>query len=260
MEQKGEHQTMGGKASLSKIHHISTGDEGFDHVLSGGLVAGKVLLLGGFAGVGKTRKLLAIADYIAKTQGKVIYASGEESADDVNMAAASLGLKNDQVIILGNQYWIEPVLELAKKVNAFLVIWDSGQKFASKSASGMPGSQSQCKAIGKEIKEYCGGKTKTCGIVVNQMSSTGDLKGGTELEHHCDTVAVLAFAKPDDADAPLGIDDLRLLVGSKNRVGKENLKSYFKMNDEGRLELVPPRSKIEVRGGKYRRDDEDDAA
>jgi len=139
MEQKGEHQTMGGKASLSKIHHISTGDEGFDHVLSGGLVAGKVLLLGGFAGVGKTRKLLAIADYIAKTQGKVIYASGEESADDVNMAAASLGLKNDQVIILGNQYWIEPVLELAKKVNAFLVIWDSGQKFASKSASGMPG-------------------------------------------------------------------------------------------------------------------------
>jgi DNA repair protein RadA/Sms len=258
-EQKGEHTTLGGKGTVSKVPRFSTGMKGFDDVLGGGLIAGKVVLLGGFEGAGKSRSLLTIADYIAKTQGKVIYSSGEESVEDVNMMAASLGIVNNNVIVLGNQMLVEPVLDLAKKVKAFLVIWDSAQRHASARSSGEAGSIAQCKMIGKLIKDHCG-HTKTCSIIVNQMSNEGDLKGGTELRHHCDTIMVLAFAKPDDPDAPLDETDVRLLVNSKNRGGRENLKSYFKMNDEGRLELLAPRSKLVGSSGKYRRNEDDDAA
>lgn len=257
-DQKGGFATLGGKAAAGKYHYHSTGEPGLDKVMGGGLVAGKSVLLGGFAGTGKTRLLLTVADYIAKTKGRVIYASGEESEDDLNMTASQLGLTNDQVTVMGNQLMLEKVLDFAKKINAFLVIYDSAQKFMCSTSSGNPGSLAQCKGIGEAIKFYCG-KTKTCAIIVNQMSKDGDLKGGTELEHHCDTVMVLAYAKPDDTDAPQG-EDVRLLVNSKNRVGKENVKSYYKMNDEGRLELLPPRSALDLRAGKYRRGDEDDDA
>lgn len=259
-EQRGTVTTLGGKAAAGRHHYLSTGQPGLDYVMGGGLVAGKVALLGGFPGAGKTRLLLTVADFVAKTKGKVIYASGEESEDDVNMAASQLGLTNDQVIVMGNQLILEKVLDFAKKINAFLVIYDSAQKFMSNTSSGNPGSGPQCKAIGEAIKRFCG-MTKTCAIIVNQMSKEGDLKGGTELEHHCDTIMVLAYAKDDDTEKPVDEEDVRLLVNSKNRVGKENLKSYFKMNDEGRLELLQPRSKLVMRAGKYRRDDEgDDAA
>ena len=243
-EQKGQFATLGGGRVKSGWQYISTGQEGFDKVLGGGLVAGKVALLGGYPGAGKTRLLLTVADYMAKTQGFVIYASGEESEDDVNGAAASLGLVNDRVTVMGNQASVEKVLEYAKKVHAFLVIWDSAQKFMSNEASGSPGSISQCKAIGTVIKNYVG-KTKTCSIIVNQMKTDGDLKGGTELEHHCDTIMVLAFPKEDDTDAP-DVPQVRILANSKNRVGPENIKTYWRMSEEGRLENVPPRTKLIV--------------
>jgi DNA repair protein RadA/Sms len=263
---QGNLTTMGGSKHKSAYVYLSTGNPGFDHVLGGGFVAGRVVLLGGFAGTGKTRALLGIADYIAKTQGVVIYASGEESTDDIAGVCAQLGLVNDRVVLLGSQQSVEKVLELAKKMKAFLVIYDSAQKFASDYSAGTPGSGAQCKAVGEAIKTHCG-QTKTCAVVVNQMSGQGDLKGGTELEHHCDTIMILAYPKEDDESAPTA-EGIRVLAGSKNRVGEENQNAYFRMRGKeeenpGTLEHVPARSRliVEPGRGKYRKksDDEDDS-
>jgi predicted ATP-dependent serine protease len=234
----------------SSSQRISTGLTGFDYVMNGGLLAGKVVLLGGFAGTGKTTMNLSIADHIAKTQGRVIYATGEEGASDINAMADNLGLINDRVVVLGNQSCVEDVITEAKKVRAFLIFFDSAQEFVSERASGSSGSQAQCKAIGKVIKDYCS-RSKTCAIVVNQMSGQGDLKGGTELEHKFDTVNILAYPKEDDEDAP-GLEDEGyrvLLNANKNRGGVANLRSYWKMHGEkdprpGFLEHVPARSKL----------------
>lgn len=256
-EEGGGLMTLGGKGARSSQRYISTGSPGFDRVMGGGLLAGRVVLLGGFAGAGKTRLLLAISDHIAKTQGIVIYASGEESAGDINSIAGSLGLVNDRVKVLGNQSCVEEVQEVAKKLRAFLVVYDSAQEFVSTTANGMPGSTPQCKAVGKVIKKYCG-DTKTCAIIVNQMTGEGGLKGGTELEHACDTINLLAFPKEDDEDAP-GFEDEGyrvLLNANKNRGGVANLKSYFRMTDAGVLEHVQAKTRIiDLAGarGKYRR-------
>lgn len=255
---QGGFSTLGGGRSKSSHNYLSTGQAGFDYVLGGGLVAGKVVLVGGFAGVGKTRLLLTVADYIAKTQGPVIYASGEESADDINNTAAHLGIVNNRVTVMGNQCSVEKVLDHAKKIRAFLALYDSAQKFASDFSSGSPGSGVQCKAIGEAIRSYSS-QSKTCSIIVNQMSGDGSLKGGTELEHHCDTIMVFAYPKDDDEDAP-NDKGIRGLYGSKNRCGPENLTSYWKMHGPddptpGHLEHVPARPKVieEPRRSKYSR-------
>lgn len=254
---QGGFATLGGKGSKSAEARISTGQPGFDYVMDGGLLAGRVVLLGGFAGAGKTRLLLTIADYIGKTQGVVVYASGEESADDVNDAARSLGLVNDRVIVRGNQSSVEEVLDFAKKHRAFLTVFDSAQEFTSEHAGGTAGSTAQCKAIGAAIKNYCG-PTKTCSIVVNQMTGDGGLKGGTELEHKCDTVNVLGFPTDNDEEAPgFQEDGYRMLVNAnKNRGGVANRKSYWRMTDDGILEHVPAKSKLIAipREKKYKKD------
>lgn len=247
--------TMGSRPRSSKYVRHSTGQESFDKVLSGGLVAGRVVLLGGFAGAGKSRLLLLTADHIGKTQGTVIYASSEESRDQLEQTAAHLGLVNDRVILMGNQRSIEKVIEAAEKTKAFLIIFDSAQKFASDYSAGTPGSGAQLKAVGEAIASHCR-KTKVCSIVVNQMDKGGDLKGGTELEHHCDTVAILAYPKETDEDAPL-VKDVRLLEGGKSRTGTENVKAYFRMTEEGRPESIPARSRLIVSADD---DDEDDEA
>ncbi len=248
--QGGSYTTLGGSKHKSGHVYLSTGNAGFDHVLGGGLVAGRVVLIGGFEGTGKSRLLLTTAD------GIVIYASGEESEDDVNGIAANLGIVNDRVIVLGSQRSVEKVLEVAKKLKAFLVVYDSAQKFASDFSGADPGSGPQCRAIGEAIKDHCGA-TKTCAIIVNQMSGSGEMKSGTELRHHCDTIMVLAYPKDDDEDAP-SEPDVRVLSGGKNRVGRENQKSYFKMTDAGVLEHIPAKSKlVSSSRGRYGKRDED---
>ena len=59
---------------------ISTGFSELDLVLGGGLVIGSLVLLGGEPGIGKSTLILQICDKL-KTDGKIIYISGEESAE-----------------------------------------------------------------------------------------------------------------------------------------------------------------------------------
>src|SRR5689334_3004143 len=70
---------------------ISTGMGELDRVLGGGLVAGSVTLLGGDPGIGKSTLLLQVAAHVARS-APVLYASGEESVEQVGLRAARLGV------------------------------------------------------------------------------------------------------------------------------------------------------------------------
>ncbi len=65
-----------------------------DRVLGGGIVAGSLVLLGGEPGIGKSTLVLAICGAVARADphGRVLYASGEESAAQLRMRATRLGL------------------------------------------------------------------------------------------------------------------------------------------------------------------------
>src|SRR5690242_4344138 len=61
-----------------------------DDVFGGGIIAGRVNLIAGQPGIGKSTLLLQLAYAVAATQ-PVLYVSGEESAHQVGLRAKRLG-------------------------------------------------------------------------------------------------------------------------------------------------------------------------
>ena len=83
-------QTMHSINSDNKNERLSTGVEDLDTVLGGGILAGGVVLLAGQPGIGKSTLLLQVTAHIAASI-PVLYASGEESANQVKLRAERLG-------------------------------------------------------------------------------------------------------------------------------------------------------------------------
>ena len=107
--------TSGGKSSASKersmprklkevegieMARTSTGIGELDRVLGGGLVKGSLVLVGGEPGIGKSTLILQLCDKV-KGEGKVLYVSGEESAEQVKIRADRLNINNDDLLFLG---------------------------------------------------------------------------------------------------------------------------------------------------------------
>ena len=62
----------------------------FNRVLGGGVVPGSLILIGGDPGIGKSTILLQVSVQLAHL-GRVLYVSGEESAQQIKMRAERLG-------------------------------------------------------------------------------------------------------------------------------------------------------------------------
>ncbi len=78
--------------SGSEEDRTSTGLAELDRVLGGGLVPGALVLVGGDPGIGKSTLLLQAMGALAAGGAKVLYASAEESAQQVKMRAERLGI------------------------------------------------------------------------------------------------------------------------------------------------------------------------
>ena len=59
----------------------------FDRAIGGGIVGGSAMLVGGDPGIGKSTLLLQVAARLASVGKKVVYVSGEESAEQVRLRA-----------------------------------------------------------------------------------------------------------------------------------------------------------------------------
>lgn len=77
--------------SLEALPRFSTGLEGFDRVLSGGVVPGSAILIGGNPGAGKSTLLLQTPYKLAERM-KTLYVTGEEFLQQVAMRTHRLGL------------------------------------------------------------------------------------------------------------------------------------------------------------------------
>lgn len=108
---------------------IHTGFNELDRVLGGGLVKGSLTLLGGEPGIGKSTLILQICDKI-KDEGKVLYVSGEESAEQIKLRADRLNINNDDILFLGETN-IELINQAILNVIPKLVIIDSIQTMFS---------------------------------------------------------------------------------------------------------------------------------
>ena len=135
------------------IKRTSTGFEELDRVLGGGLVKGSLTLLGGEPGIGKSTLILQICDKV-KGEGKVLYVSGEESAEQIKIRADRLGIHNENILFLGETD-IELIENAISNIKPKLVIIDSIQTMYSDEITSTPGSVSQVREITSRIMRNC---------------------------------------------------------------------------------------------------------
>ncbi|MFY0540081.1 DNA repair protein RadA [Nannocystis pusilla] len=202
-----------------------------DRVLGGGLVPGSVVLLGGPPGIGKSTLLLQASVGLARRNGVVLYASGEESVAQVASRCGRLGASHPGLLLMAETR-IEEVLSAAQeraKTLAALIV-DSVQTVHSGAQDGLPGNISQIRAVTSALVGFA----KTHGVpvvVVGHVTKDGQLAGPRLLEHLVD--AVLSF-EGDEERA------IRLLRATKNRYGSTQELGVFEMRGDGLREIVNP--------------------
>src|SRR4249919_2720224 len=100
-----------------------TGISEFDRVLGGGLVPGAVILLGGDPGIGKSTLLLQAMAAIGGAK-RVLYVTGEESAEQIAMRARRLGLVN-ATVELQAEVQLESIIAAIRTRQPEVVVIDS---------------------------------------------------------------------------------------------------------------------------------------
>ena len=211
-----------------EVSRISTGFGELDRVLGGGIVKGSLILLGGEPGIGKSTLILELCDKI-KGEGKVLYVSGEESAEQIKLRADRLGINNDDILFLGETD-IDIVKENIEEMQPKLVIIDSIQTMYSDELTAAAGSVSQVREITSQIMRICKSKQITT-IIIGHVTKDGTIAGPRVLEHMVDTVLYLEGER---------YFSYRILRGVKNRFGSTNEIGMFEMKGEGLVEITNP--------------------
>lgn len=208
---------------------ISAGGPELDRLLGGGIVAGSVMLLVGDPGIGKSTLSLSMAGNIGKTSGRVLYVSGEESAEQTKMRADRLGDFPDTVYVVAETN-LELVQQHIHNLQPKLVVLDSIQSAFLPAVRATPGSPSQI----KECTLFLIRIAKELGIpviMIGQVTKDSQLAGPRVLEHLVDTVVYLEGNRSQS---------LRIGRVVKNRFGSTNEVALFEMTSHGFEEVVNP--------------------
>ena len=211
-----------------EANRTSTGFSELDRVLGGGLVKGSLILLGGEPGIGKSTLILQLCEKV-KGEGKVLYVSGEESAEQIKLRADRLEVKNDDLLFLGETD-IDVVRDAIGEINPKLVIIDSIQTMYSDEISAAAGSVSQVREITSQIMRVCKSQQITT-VIIGHVTKDGNIAGPRVLEHMVDTVLYLEGER---------YNTYRILRAVKNRFGSTNEIGMFEMRQEGMCEVANP--------------------
>ncbi len=226
----GARSTIRSLASVEtgETRRIRTGQEEFDRVLGGGLVAGGVVLLGGDPGIGKSTLLLQAGAALGAAH-RTLYVTGEESVEQVALRAQRLGLVNAPIELLA-EVQLEAILGAINSTAPEIVVIDSIQTVYTEALTSAPGSVAQVRECAAQLTRAA----KQKGIVVlfvGHVTKEGAIAGPRVLEHIVDTV--LYF----EGDAH---SSFRLVRAIKNRFGAANELGVFAMTERGLKGVANP--------------------
>ncbi|HZN25556.1 MAG TPA: DNA repair protein RadA [Burkholderiales bacterium] len=216
------------EVAAKEEQRIGTGVPEFDRVLGGGLVASGVVLIGGDPGIGKSTLLLqALAEIGAKR--KVLYVSGEESAEQIALRARRLGVDARQVHVLA-EITLEKIHAAIQSEKPDVAVIDSIQTLYSGQLQSAPGSVAQVRECAAQLTRVA--KAGTTAIVfVGHVTKEGALAGPRVLEHMVDTVL---YFEGDTHSS------FRLIRAFKNRYGAVNELGVFAMTEKGLKGVANP--------------------
>jgi DNA repair protein RadA/Sms len=206
-----------------------TGLPEFDFVLGGGIVPGSMILIGGEPGIGKSTLLLQAAARLETAGRTVLYASGEESPDQIRLRADRLEEDAGAVHVLGETR-LEAIVGAAAAVAADVVVIDSIQTVYTETLESAPGNVGQVRECSGQLMRFAK-ESGTAVVVVGHVTKGGGIAGPKTLEHIVDTV--LYF----EGEVAL---DYRLLRTTKNRFGSVDELGVFSMTERGLVAVPNP--------------------
>lgn len=208
---------------------IGTGMKELNRVLGGGIVKGSLTLVGGDPGIGKSTLLLQMCRNLTLSECKVLYASGEESLQQIKMRAERLGGFTKDMLLL-----CETDLDLVEnaitKTQPEVVIIDSIQTMFIEEVASGAGSVSQVREVTSRLMRIAK-QLNVAIFIVGHVTKEGTVAGPRTLEHMVDTV--LYFEGEKSAM-------YRILRGVKNRFGSTNEIGVFEMKEDGLHEVENP--------------------
>jgi DNA repair protein RadA/Sms len=216
-----------GEASVPRLP-TSIGE--LDRVLGGGIVPGSLILLGGEPGIGKSTLLLQAAAGVA---GRVVYATGEESAAQVRLRAERLGLLDApagaSIEVLAERD-VGRIIEVARASRPALLVVDSIQTATIDELEGAAGSVGQVRESTVRFMEFAKGEGIAV-VLVGHVTKEGSIAGPKTMEHLVDAVVTLEGER---------FAALRLIRSTKNRFGSTDEVGVFEMAGDGLREVADP--------------------
>ena len=225
----------GERAKATRLSEIKSGSETrvdtgigeLNRVLGGGLVKGSLTLISGEPGIGKSTIIIQAAAKIAESAGKVLYVTGEESAEQIRMRADRVCKGSLNNLFLLAETNMDNIVRVQEELDPAFLIIDSIQTMYTDELESAPGSVSQVRACGSELMKIGKGKDIPVFIVAH-VTKSGDLAGPKIIEHLVD--CVLNFTGERD-------QELRILRAYKNRFGTTSEIGAFEMTEEGLTEI-----------------------
>lgn len=211
----------------SEVERIDLGMKEVNRVLGGGLVPGSLVLVGGEPGIGKSTLALQIALHMVDF--KVLYVSGEESAEQIKLRADRLGIRNTECLIFAETSLENIILHASHASPAMLVI-DSIQTLYSERIESSPGSVSQVRECAALLLKYAK-ESATPVLIIGHITKDGSIAGPKVLEHIVDVV----FQFDGDSNT-----QYRILRSIKNRFGATSEIGVFEMMGDGLRQIDNP--------------------
>lgn len=212
--------------SASEQTRFDTHNNELNRVLGGGLVPGSLTLLGGEPGIGKSTLMLQIA---LQLPYKVLYVSGEESAQQIKMRSERIQSTPDQCYVL-TETKTQHIFQQIETIEPQVVIIDSIQTLHTDHIESGAGSISQIRETTAELIQYAK-ETGTPVILIGHITKDGNIAGPKILEHMVDTV--LQFEGDRN-------HVYRILRAHKNRFGSTNELGIYEMLGSGLREVSNP--------------------
>ena len=225
----GEAQALLGRLEGEQAsRRLESGLAEFDRVLGSGIVPGSVSLLGGDPGIGKSTLLLQVAASVAGS-APVLYATGEESTQQVRARARRLGLEAPALQIVPESD-LTRILATAEQQRVAMLVIDSIQTVFSPEVPSSAGGVAQLRECAAALVRYAK-RTGTAVCIIGHVTREGSIAGPKVLEHLVDTV--LYF----ESDAG---SRFRIVRATKNRFGAVNELAFFAMTEGGLREVANP--------------------
>jgi DNA repair protein RadA/Sms len=212
-----------------ETQRLDMGMSEFNRVLGGGLVPGTLVLLAGDPGIGKSTLLMQAAAHVAGSGKKVLFISGEESAQQIKLRAGRMGLGNAGILV-----WPETDLEtIEEEVRILLpslVVVDSIQTVYMAELAAAPGSIGQIREAAARLLSLAKNLHIPI-IIVGHVTKDGIVAGPRVLEHMVDTVLYFEGERQYQ---------YRILRANKNRFGSTFELGVFEMSGRGLVEVLNP--------------------